>query len=518
MGKKLKHLFEITKWLFLIIFSLCLVGCGGISDGEYTASVVMTGGSGKAYIESPCKVTVTDGQATAHLVWSSPNYDYMIVDGDTYYPVNKEGNSEFDIPVSLGKEMNVQADTTAMSTPHLIDYTLYITLDDSTYGNNPIDSDNDNSSGAKSDIKTIRYSMDPPKIEGLTYISTDENTYAKCFKIHRYEDGYTVISIDDGRSYLLIPEDKNLTDDILEGISKKYTDGEAEVIIPLHMPLDSIYLAASGAMCHFDSIGAVSAITMSGIEADDWYIDSAREAMNSGSIVYGGKYSAPDYEQIVMSDIDLAIENTMILHVPKVQEKLEQLMIPVFIDRSSYEEDPLGRCEWIKVYGAMTGLEDEASLFFDKQVRSVESLDLDNINGKKVAIFSINSNHQIVTRSSEDYFAKMVEMAGGTYLGPESDMNSTSQMTISIEAFYEYALDADILIYNQAIEDAPSSLEQLIKTDATFADFKAVSTGDVWCTYKSIYQSSDKTGTIIENLYAIIMDQKEETDFFYMLK
>ena len=97
-------------------------------------------------------------------------------------------------------------------------------------------------------------------------------------------------------------------------------------------------------------------------------------------------------------------------------------------------------------------------------------------------------------------------------------MNSTSQMTISIEAFYEYALDADILIYNQAIEDAPSSLEQLIKTDATFADFKAVSTGDVWCTDKSIYQSSDKTGTIIENLYAIIMDQKEETDFFYMLK
>ena len=109
MGKKLKHLFEITKWLFLIIFSLCLVGCGGISDGEYTASVVMTGGSGKAYIESPCKVTITDGQATAHLVWSSPNYDYMIVDGDTYYPVNKEGNSEFDIPVTLGKEMNVQA-------------------------------------------------------------------------------------------------------------------------------------------------------------------------------------------------------------------------------------------------------------------------------------------------------------------------------------------------------------------------------------------------------------------------
>ena len=516
MGKKLKHLFEITKWLFLIIFSLCLVGCGGISDGEYTASVVMTGGSGKAYIESPCKVTVTDGQATAHLVWSSPNYDYMIVDGDTYYPVNKEGNSEFDIPVTLGKEMKVQADTTAMSTPHLIEYTLLITLDDSA-SDETMDSYSESADGTDSDSQIIKTSMDPPNIEGLTYIETDKNAYATCFKIHRYEDGYLVISIDDGRHYLLIPEGKDIPDDISADISMGSSDSQ-ERIIPLYMPLDRIYLAASGAMCHFDSIGAVSAITMSGIEADDWYIDSAREAMNNGSIVYGGKYSAPDYEQIVMSDIDLAIENTMILHVPKVQEKLEQLMIPVFIDRSSYEEDPLGRCEWIKVYGAMTGLEDEARLCFDKQVRSVESLDLDNINGKKVAIFSINSNHQIVTRSSEDYFAKMVEMAGGTYLGPESDMNSTSQMTISIEAFYEYALDADILIYNQAIEDAPSSLEQLIKTDATFADFKAVSTGDVWCTDKSIYQSSDKIGTIIENLYAIIMDQKEETDFFYMLK
>ena len=209
--------------------------------------------------------------------------------------------------------------------------------------------------------------MDPPNIEGLTYIETDKNAYATCFKIHRYEDGYLVISIDDGRHYLLIPEGKDIPDDISADISMgssattlyslvnqkvNITTPQVELakerIIPLYMPLDSIYLAASGAMCHFDSIGAVSAITMSGIEADDWYIDSAREAMNSGSIVYGGKYSAPDYEQIVMSDIDLAIENTMILHVPKVQEKLEQLMIPVFIDRSSYEEDPLGRCEWIK--------------------------------------------------------------------------------------------------------------------------------------------------------------------------
>ena len=56
-----------------------MAGCGGISDGEYTASVVLTGGSGKAHIESPCKVTVEKGSATADIFWSSKNYDYMIV-------------------------------------------------------------------------------------------------------------------------------------------------------------------------------------------------------------------------------------------------------------------------------------------------------------------------------------------------------------------------------------------------------------------------------------------------------
>ena len=95
-----------TENLLLTIF-LCITGCGGVSDGEYTASVVLEGGSGRAYIESPCVVTVEKGKAVARLIWSSPNYDYMIVDGTTYYPVNTEGNSVFEVPVQLGKEFRV---------------------------------------------------------------------------------------------------------------------------------------------------------------------------------------------------------------------------------------------------------------------------------------------------------------------------------------------------------------------------------------------------------------------------
>ncbi len=95
-------------------------------DGEYSIQVDLEGGSGKASVTSPTLITVKDGEVTANIQWSSSNYDYMIVDGEKYLPVNDEGtNSEFQIPVSVMDEaMPVIADTTAMGTPHEINYTL----------------------------------------------------------------------------------------------------------------------------------------------------------------------------------------------------------------------------------------------------------------------------------------------------------------------------------------------------------------------------------------------------------
>ncbi len=95
------------------------------ADGSYTCEVTLEGGSGRATVDSPAALTVADGKMTATIVWSSPNYDYMIVDGEKYLPTNTEGNSTFEIPVSaLGTPLSVVADTVAMSTPHEIDYTL----------------------------------------------------------------------------------------------------------------------------------------------------------------------------------------------------------------------------------------------------------------------------------------------------------------------------------------------------------------------------------------------------------
>lgn len=95
------------------------------ADGSYTCAVTLEGGSGRATVESPATLTVADGAMTATIVWSSPNYDYMLIDGEKYLPINTEGNSTFEIPVAtLDTALAVTADTVAMSTPHEIDYTL----------------------------------------------------------------------------------------------------------------------------------------------------------------------------------------------------------------------------------------------------------------------------------------------------------------------------------------------------------------------------------------------------------
>lgn len=96
-----------------------------VEDGSYTIELTMEGGSGRASIQSPAQITVTDGAATATLEWSSPNYDYMLVNGEKYLPVNTEGNSVFEVPVeALDVPLTMIGDTVAMSTPHEVEYTV----------------------------------------------------------------------------------------------------------------------------------------------------------------------------------------------------------------------------------------------------------------------------------------------------------------------------------------------------------------------------------------------------------
>ena len=120
----MKRFFAISLTVLMLA---ALIGCGQkeINDGSYTVEVTLSGGSGRASVESPCMVMIADGQATATIIWSSPFYEYMLIGETRYEPVQEDGNSTFEIPVLLDEDMAVSASTIAMSQPHLVDYTLY---------------------------------------------------------------------------------------------------------------------------------------------------------------------------------------------------------------------------------------------------------------------------------------------------------------------------------------------------------------------------------------------------------
>ncbi len=303
--------------------------------------------------------------------------------------------------------------------------------------------------------------------------------YAKEFTVDECTGGTKLITIQNAR-YLIVPENSTVP------------NGLSEDITVLQKPLKNVYLVSTSAMDPILKLDALSAVTLSGTSAENWYLPEAKEAMENGEISYAGKYSAPDYELIVSANCGLAIENTMIYHTPEVKEQLEKFGIPVLVERSSYESDPLARMEWVKLYGILFDKEAEAETFFNEQVQRIRPLLGQDTTGKTAAFFSVTSNNLVTVRKSNDYVAKMIGMAGGEYIFSDLSDNGNNLATInlSLEEFYVGAKGADVLIYNSTIEGKIETTEQLISKSPMLADFKAVQNGNVWCTTQSLFQES----------------------------
>ena len=270
---------------------------------------------------------------------------------------------------------------------------------------------------------------------------------------------------------------------------------------------------------------ALDHISLSGTNADGWYIDKAKTALEDGSIAFAGKYSAPDYEQILAAGCDLAIESTMIYHKPEVKEKLEELGIPVLVEHSSYESHPLGRTEWVKLYGLLTGHVAQADKAFAEEKSAFEEVknsvaDEADPEPKTVAFFYITSKGQANVRKSADYLPKMIELAGGRYifdsLGDEDD--ATSTMSMQMEEFYAGAKDADYIIYNSTIEGELSSVDDLLAKSPLFEKFKAVQEGHVYCTSKNLYQSTMSLGTITSDIRRMLTGDDADLTYIYKLE
>ena len=341
---------------------------------------------------------------------------------------------------------------------------------------------------------------------GWDPVSSMELDYARCFTIDTYEGGYRLACLADGSRYLMVPQGAEIP------------AGLAGDITIIQQPVSDVYLVASDSMCLFEALGAMDRITVSGIARDDWYLPAAREAMDSGAIVYGGKYRTPDYELLVSKGVRLAVESSMINHTPEVREKLIELGIPVLTELSSYEREPLGRAEWVRLYGALCDCDDLAQQVFDEQVDQVGSIG-DDSTGKTVAFFYLNSNGAAVVHKPGDYVTKMIEQAGGTYAFDDLEAATlgSSSMTLSMERFYAEARDADVLIYNASIDSTIGSLDELLQKSELLADFKAVREGNVWVTEQNMYQQMLEAGHIIADFNRVLTGSTDDLTFLRRL-
>ena len=343
--------------------------------------------------------------------------------------------------------------------------------------------------------------------DALEYERSLELLYAEQFSVEYYTNGYQKIAIGDGNRYLVVPE------------GAEVPFGVPEEVTVLRQPLDSIYLVATSAMDIFRQLDAIDTITLAGLNADGWYIEEAREAMEAGRMVFAGKYGAPDYERILDLGCDLAVESTMIYHNPEVKEQLERLGVPVLVERSSYESHPLGRMEWIKLYASLLGKEAEAADYFDGLMERLAPILEQENTGKTVAFFYITSAGTVNVRRSGDYIAKSIGLAGGVYAFPdlESGEGAKSTMNMQMESFYEGARNTDILIYNSAIDGELQTVDQLLEKSGILADFKAVQEGNVWCTGKNLFQESLGLGDLITDLYTILSGENAPLTYLHHL-
>jgi len=272
-------------------------------------------------------------------------------------------------------------------------------------------------------------------------------------------------------------------------------------------------------MALFDAMDALDRIAFVGSKT--WYTDKAIKALENGDFVYAGKYNAPDYEMLIAGKCALAIESTMILHNPEVKEKLTEIGIKTVVERSSYEDHPLGRTEWIKVYGTLLGLEDKADELFAEQVGKVRTLEALESTGKTVAFFYVNTAGNVVTYKSTGYLPSMISIAGGTYIPSDlggDDDSKLSTINMSMEQFYHSAVNADYIIYNCSIAAQLHTIDDLTSLSPVLADFKAVREGNAWCTTESMYQQTDKMGTIIEEMNRIFSGRTDGSDLDYIFR
>ena len=341
---------------------------------------------------------------------------------------------------------------------------------------------------------------------GLTITGSLELEYATQFSVDFCEGGYSLITNGDGARFLTIPEGAEIPEGIPEDIT------------PLQMPLTNLLISSTPTVSLINAIGALDAVSMTTQDYDGWYIDEVKAAMDAGSLAYIGSYKEPDFEVLTANPPPFAVFSTMLDSVPEVADKLTEIGIPFMRDCSTYENHPLGRMEWIKLYGVLLDKQEEAQAHYDEQKALVESIGAET-TGKTVAMFYITSKGDLYTRRAGDYMVKMLELAGGEYILPELEPEKSGTQKVEAEEFYAGAGEADYIVYIWSMGGKPETMDDFLARSSILADFKAVKDGNVWFTTPDYFQISDTLGAMILDFNKMLTNEDESvTEFTYLFK
>jgi len=302
----------------------------------------------------------------------------------------------------------------------------------------------------------------------LVYDHSMELQYAKLFSVDYYKGGYKLITITnrDEDTAIVSKQSKLLL--VPDGMSAP-SGVDSDTVI-LKTPVTNMLVSSTPVTSLMNASNCLDNISQVTYDKKSWYIDAVKKAFDDGKLTYVGDYKAPDYETIIAGAPTLAIFSTMLTSVPDVAEKLKELGINYILDQSTYEDHPLGRVEWAKLYAALCNEEDAATDMFNAQAAYVDTLSKAEKTGKSVAVFYITSKGKLYVRNAGDYLAQMVNIAGGDYIFSDLNADKTGTQEMGIESFYEKAKDADYIIYVWNLGGKPSTLNDFTGYNSILAD------------------------------------------------
>lgn len=374
--------------------------------------------------------------------------------------------------------------------------------------------------------------------EGLTSAGAEENKFAQQYCMEKFVDAqgreYTEIQVFKQNDtldsvWLLLPQGVESVA-ITEAENNQVDGVEKTVNFMTWQDRQNIMVSSASTMSLINALGALNRVPMTTADTT-WRIEEIKNAIADGTITEVGKYSAPDYELIVsigeQKKVTFVVFSTMIDSVPDVEEQLtETCGLRVMRDQSNYEGHPLGRTEWIKVYGEIFDMREEADAVFNAQVdilnETLEKIgDIKDEEKKSVLIFyTTSSKETFYVRNAADYVTELVNLAGGKQVTPIGEGES-GNTKMTPETFIATCSEADYVLYNWtsgASGVSDQTMQGLLdaRLGEWFKDFKAYKEGNVWRTSNDFYQKTDKMGEMVADIYRMLYDPEVPDQLSYV--